>query len=353
MVTIHTREPRRSPGGRALPGVTLALAVALLASACAGSFPQSTFRPASEFAGQLDDLYLTIFWWAMAVFVVVEGLLVYVIVRYRARPGAPPPAPLHGNTLLEIAWTLAPVVILISIAVPTIRLIFETDGTPDDGALAVEVVGRQWWWEFRYPELGIVTANELRLPVGRQAALQMTSDDVIHSFWVPRLGGKRDLTLGRTTRLAFTPDSVGTFPGQCAEFCGPSHANMRVRVEVLDSAAFAAWVAQETRAAVSPDSLTPELRRGYEEFAETRDPPTNSCWVCHAVTGVSGGAAGPSLTHLGNRGTIAAGLLPNTVEQLTRWLRDPSAIKPGSRMPTIPLTDAEIADLVAYLRSLR
>jgi len=334
-------------------GVVLGVLAVGAAAGCGGPFPQSTFAPASGFAVKLNDLYLTIFWWAVGVFAVVELLLLYVIVRYRARPDQPPPARVHGNTVLEIAWTMAPVVILVLIAVPTMRTIFEVDGTPKVGALKVQVVGHQWWWEFRYPDLGAVTANELHLPRGREAALEMTSDDVIHSFWVPRLGGKRDVINGRTNRLAFTPDSDGVFLGQCAEYCGASHANMRLRVMVEEPAAFDAWVVEQKRPGLPPGSLSPALRPGAEAFTTMRDPPTNTCLICHTIEGISGGIMGPNLTHLASRTTIAGGVLPNTAESLTRWIRNPASVKPGSRMPTIPLTDQEIAALVSYLQSLK
>ncbi len=334
-----------------------ALGLALLLAGCRGQFPQSTFTPTSDFGFKLNDLYLTIFWWAVGVFVVVEGLLLFVVFRFRARPGQAPPGRGHGNTLLEIAWTMAPVLILIFIAVPTMRTIFEVDGTPGPGALKVQVTGHQWWWEFRYPELapdgGIVTANELHLPKGRQVALEMTSADVIHSFWVPRLGGKRDVIDGRTNRLALTPDSTGVFFGQCAEFCGASHANMRLRVVVEDSATFAAWAAGQGKTATPPDALPAALRGGADQFTKIRDPGVNSCLICHTIAGISGGVVGPNLTHVGSRSTIAGGTLPNTTENLARWLRDPPGVKPGSKMPKVGLTEDEIAALVPYLQSLK
>ena len=347
-------KPRLLGPGRGVPFLALFL------GACAGPFPHTVFRPVSEFGVRLNDLYLTVFWWAVAVFVVVEGLLIYVLIRYRARAGAGAPARGHGNTILEITWTMAPVLILIVIAVPTMRAIFESDGTPAAGALKVEVVGHQWWWEYRYhglvpgdSEAVIVTANELHLQRGRPVGLEMTSDDVIHSFWAPRLGGKRDVIKGRTNRLAFTPDSVGVYAGQCAEFCGESHANMRLRVVVQDSADFAAWVAQQQKAATEADALPAALRPGLEEFTKMRDPVLNSCLVCHTVAGISGGVAGPNLTHVASRATIAGGTIANTAEGLARWLRDPPAAKPGSKMPRVGLSEEEIARLVTYLQSLK
>ena len=333
---------------KALPVI---LALVMVAQACAGPFPQSTFSTTSDLGVELEELYLTIFWWAVGVFVVVESLLVYAIIRFRARPGQPPPDRVHGNTLLEVGWTLAPAVILVFIAVPTVQTIFATDGTPDEGALIVEVVGHQWWWEYRYPDLEIVAANELHLPQGRPVGLSITSADVIHSFWAPQLGGKRDAIAGRTNRLAFTPDSVGMYLGQCAEFCGASHANMRLRVFVDDSAAFEAWVANQQG---PPPPIDPEsdlARQGEEAFRKIRTPANHSCIVCHTMDGMSAGELGPSLSHVGSRTTIASGILPNTAEGLRRWLLDPVGVKPGSLMPDIDLTEEEVAALVAYLLS--
>jgi cytochrome c oxidase subunit 2 len=272
-----------------------------------------------------------------------------VVVRYRERPTSKEPKHVHGSTLLELAWTLAPAVVLVFIAVPTIQTIFETDGTPAEGALEIEVIGHQWWWEFRYPEFGITTANELHVPQGRPVALSMTSADVIHSFWVPKLGGKRDLMPRRTTRLAFTPDSLGDFYGQCAEFCGASHANMRFHVVVDGAAEFDSWVQQQQAPPVPADSLTDLARQGAELFAN----PAKTCMACHTVQGITPGVLGPNLTHVGSRAMIASGILPNTEEGLARWLRDPVGEKPGSLMPKPPLTEDEITALVAYLRSLQ
>lgn len=332
----------------------LATSALALATACGGPYPQSTLSPTADLGFQIDGLFRLILWLAAAVFVVVEALLVYIAVRYRARPGRQPSAGVHGHTLLEISWTLAPAVILVIVAVPTIRTILRTQRAPGPDALEVSVIGHQWWWEYRYPASGVVTANELHLPVGRPVVLALTSADVIHSFWAPRLGGKRDVIQGRTNRIEFTPDSTGVFLGQCAEFCGLSHANMGLRVVVEDSAGFAAWTAAQLAAPAVPDSLGGGLaREGFEAFRQIRQPASNSCIVCHTVQGVSGGVLGPNLTHLASRATIAAATLPNTPEAIARWLDDPPGVKPGSKMPKIGLTQQEIAALVAYLQSLK
>lgn len=340
-----------------------ALAAALAVMGCQGPFPQSTFQSASPTGAELSELFVLIFSLAVVVFVLVEGALLYTIIRYRARPGQPDPKPVHGHTTLEIAWTLAPAFIIVLIAVPTVSTIWQEALMDPDDPLRVEVVGHQWWWEFTYRDLGISTANELHLQEGRPVILEMRSADVIHSFWAPGLMGKRDVLAGRTTRLTFTPDTAGTFMGQCAEFCGESHANMRLRVEVDAPEDFDRWVAAQQAPPVSPDSLTPLARRGLEVFMAPKEPARHACVACHVANNASFSLAGPNLTHLAMRSTIAGGVLENTPENLERWLREPTSVKPGMGsltesnqiigMPTVALTPDEIEALVAYLGALR
>ncbi len=312
----------------------------LAVAGCGGPFPQTTLAPRSDLGVTVDKLFASIFWWAVVVFVIVEGLLLFVIIRYRHRAGGAKPSALHGHTALEIGWTLAPALILVFIAVPTMRTIFATAARAPEGAVRVEVIGHQWWWEFRYPDLGVVTANEMHLPRGKPVQLEMTSADVIHSFWAPGLGGKRDLTPGRVTRIAFTADSVGEVAGQCAEFCGASHANMRLRVFVQSDSAFGAWVARQREPAAVP--APPAFAHG-------------ACIACHTIAGVpqARGTVGPNLTHVGSRATLAGATLPNTAEWLRRWIADAPSLKPGSLMPAMPLPEDQLAALVAYLQSLQ
>lgn len=327
----------------------LVLALLLLVlTGCSGPFPQSVFAPKSDYSTAIDGLFWNIFWWAVVVFVIVETLLIVAIVRYRARSGAAAPKPVHGHTALEIGWTLAPALILVFIAVPTMRTIFATAGHAPEGALRVEVIGRQWWWEFRYPDLGIVTANELHLPVQTPVRLAMTSGDVIHSFWAPALGGKRDVTQGRTTYIAFTADSTGAFLGQCAEFCGASHANMRLRVFVESDSVFRAWAAHQ-REPAPPPAPGSVAERGRELFVRS------GCIACHTVAGVpqARGFMGPNLTHFGTRTTFASALFPNTADYLRRWIADSRAVKPGSMMPPTAMSQDDLGAVVAYLQSLK
>ena len=332
-----------------MPRIRLWLATAALAiSGCGGPFPQSTLHPRSDFARGTDALFTDIFWWAAGVFVVVELMLLVAIVRFRHREGRAAPRPTHGHTLMEIGWTLAPAVILVFVAVPTVRTIFATAGEAPADALKVDVIGHQWWWEFRYQELGLVTANELHVPLGRVVQLSITSVDVIHSFWAPPLGGKRDAIPGHVTRIAFRPDSVGDYSGQCAEFCGVSHANMRLRVIVDSDSGFGRWATVQLAgpAAPAPGTLA---ERGRAVFARS------ACIGCHTIQGVSPGVIGPNLTHVGSRTTIASGLFPNDSAHLARWIADAPSLKPGSLMTRMqpPLTDADIAALGAYLQSLK
>ena len=329
-----------------MPLVIVALLLAL--AGCGGPFPQSTLAPKSDYTGAVDVLFTDIFWWAVAVFILVEGLLLFAIIRYRARAGAPAPKPVHGHTILEIGWTLAPALILVFIAVPTMRTIFATSGHAPEGALRVEVIGHQWWWEYRYPTLAITTANELHLPVGTPVQLEMTSADVIHSFWAPGLFPKRDLTQGRTTRIAFKPDSTGEFWGQCVEFCGASHANMRLRVFVEDAGTFDAWAqAQRVAPGGGRSAASSPAGRGEQIFRRS------ACIACHTVAGVSAGKIGPDLTHVGSRTTLAGALFPNTTEYLRRWIANAPSMKPGALMPPQGLPDADLDALVAYLQSLK
>ncbi len=312
---------------------------------CAFDLPHSTAVGRSDFARAILDVYGIIVWASLGIFLVVAVVLTWVLARYRARPGAPAPAQTRGHTLLEVAWTIAPALVLLVIAVPTIQVTFRTQGAAaPPGALEVVVRAWQWWWEFRYPELGVVTANELHLPAGRPVVLRLEGPDVIHSFWIPQLGGKRDVVPGRVNRITLTPDAPGEYPGQCAEFCGASHANMRMKVVVQTPEDFERWVAAQRAAPPEPEGPAAEGRALYGRLA---------CVGCHTVRGVSAGVLGPDLTHVGSRSTIGAGVLPNTPENLTAWLLDPAAVKPGVKMPALGLSEDEARALAAYLLSLK
>ena len=332
--------------GRARPLLRLGLVgVAGLLGGCAWDGPRSTLVARSDFAREILHVYGIITWISLGIAALVVVALAWVLLRFRERPGAGLPPQVRGHALLEISWTVAPAVILLIIAIPTIEVVFRTQGAPPRGALEVTVRGRQWWWEFYYPEYQLTTANELHVPVGRPAVLTLEGPDVIHSFWVPKLGGKRDVVPGRLNRLTFTPDTPGEYLGQCAEFCGTAHANMGLRVIADAADAFERWVATERGPAAQPaEGPAADGARVYAGSA---------CVGCHTVRGVSAGVIGPDLTHFGQRKTLAAGLLPNTTENLAAWIRDPQRLKPGAKMPALGLTEAQARAVAAYLLSLK
>ena len=305
----------------------------------------STLAPGSDFARAILHVYAIITWATAIIGLFVFVVLGYILLRFRARPEAPLPAQVRGNTLMELGWTIAPALVLLVIAIPTIQVIFRTQtmGAPP-GALRVTVRGWQWWWEFRYPDLGVVTANELHLPVGRAVVLDLEGPDVIHSFWVPHLGGKRDVVPGRHNRLVLTPDTAGQHWGQCAEFCGASHANMGMRVIVRPAAEFDAWLAGQKAAPPEPTGLAAE---GKAVFAKS------ACVGCHTIEGVSAGVLAPNLTHFGSRQMLAAGMWPNTVDNVAAWIRDPQRLKPGAKMPDVGLTAEQAGAVAAYLTGLK
>lgn len=304
----------------------------------------STVLTKSDFGRAIDQIYGIITWITLGIFVIVVGLLVYVLVRYRERGPGELPRQIRGHSLLEIGWTIAPALVLLAIAIPTIQIVFRTQPAAEpEGALEVTVRAHQWWWEFSYPALGVATANELHLPLGRAVALRLEGPDVIHSFWVPQLGGKRDVIPGRLNRLTFTPEAPGEYLGQCAEFCGVSHANMRMRVIVDEAPVWQAWVKRQQ----SPPAAAPATAEGAAVFGRS------ACVGCHTIRGVSAGSVGPDLTHFGSRRTVAAGLLPNTPENVLAWIKDPPAVKPGVKMPALGLSDSEARAVAAYLLSLK
>jgi cytochrome c oxidase subunit II len=420
--------------------IRAALTVALVAfvAACAKDHPDSIFHSRTEFNRDVGHLFNILIWAGSAVFVIVEVVLLYTLFRFRHRAGQRPPEQVHGNATLEILWTIIPALILVIIAVPTVQTIFRTQSNPPADALQVDVIGHQWWWEFRYPQYNVVTANELYLPHGRTVNFTLKTQDVIHSFWIAALGGKRDLVSNHTNHLWFTPDSAqrDAYNGVCAEYCGASHANMRFRTFVVAPQEFESWAqhqaspstftppapaqtaatpANTTRPAApggarttatapnaAPAATTPVLQAGFVAFpldsikpyaipntptpsglafneslvgdasrgAQLLSQGQGGCLACHTIKGNPSmiGQIGPNLTHVGSRATIAAGLFPNDTKHLALWIKNARAMKPGVVMPTLGLNeydpilknrmtaglnDQQIADIVAYLQSLR
>ncbi len=246
-------------------GVAMVLALAL--AACAREYPNTTFRPHSDYGRAIDFLWDRLMLFGGIVFVLVEGALVFVVIRYRRRSDDVMPPQTHGNVPLEITWTLIPAAILAFIAVPTVRTIFETQAKAPAGSLVVEVYGHQWWWEFHYPQYNVTTANEIYIPKGRTVDLVLRTKDVIHSFWVPQLAGKRDAIANHTNHIWFTPDSnmeTQVWNGFCTEYCGDSHGEMHFRVVTVDPAQFASWVTHQQAPAFYNSSATPATPPGAQ-----------------------------------------------------------------------------------------
>jgi cytochrome c oxidase subunit II len=333
---------------RGAAGAALLLACVLLLSGCEAN-PQTTLAPQSDVGWDIQDLFVFIFWAAMVVLVVVEAALVFAVLRFRRRPGQPvgPPVGRHGSTPLEITWTLLPVVVLAVVAVPTVLTIFRTAEAAPASAVQIKVTAHQWWWEASYPKLHIVTFNEIHLPVGQTANFSLTSTDVIHSFWIPQLDGKRDVFPNHVNNLWFTPSKVGIFPGQCAEFCGPSHAYMQMKVFVQSKADFDKWVRDQQAPAATPRSA--EARRGAVVFGQS------TCPSCHTIAGTAAaGTIGPNLTHVGSQlGLAIENEMYNTPAKLAQWIHNSPSIKPGSYMPPQNLSKHDLAAVVAYLESLK
>jgi cytochrome c oxidase subunit 2 len=334
------------------------VALLSLLSGCAAVVPQTTVMPKTDAARKIQDLYVLVFWLSVIVFIATQGGLLYILWRYRSRPGHDLPPQTHGNTVLEVGWTIAPAIVLVIMAVPTIRTIFELETPPTVSAnnggspLVIEVTGKQWWWEFKYPEYTqsdgnpLTTANEMIVPVNRTVVLHITSDNVIHSFWIPQLTGKIDAIPNHHNELWFTPEEAGQYFGQCAEYCGVQHAQMRMNAIAMNPPDFQAWVQRSSNPAV-PEN-TPLAVDGAAAFQ------LNGCAGCHTVAGTSAtGVVGPNLSHIGSRTMIAASIMPNTDENLARWLRNPQEVKPGAGMPNLNLRPQDIDALVEYLHSLK
>ena len=429
----------RMPYRRLLSALIVTAAGLTLAACGQQEYPNSTFLHNSEINTDVIALWDRLLFLGVLVFIAVEALLIYTIFRYRAKPGAPMPKQVHGNHMLEIAWTIIPVLILIPIAVPTVKTIFRTQAPAAADALQVEVYGHQWWWEFRYPAYGVVTANELYLPAGRTVNFTLRTKDVIHSFWAPGLSGKRDMISNKTNHMWYTPDAKLTeaaFNGFCTEYCGESHANMRFRVYTTSPENFESWAAHQkgpatgspvamvaqaaadsatrrtvTRASVVPvvaaatapatGYVFPAAKMGAHTVPRTPIPAsiafddnllvqgsavrgreliTNManlgkapCLTCHLIRGemamlTDDQAKGPNLTHFGTRHTFGGGLFPTNASNLARWIKNTPVMKPGATMNTFGmgeyspllksritagLSDPEIADIVAYLLSLK
>jgi len=381
------------------PAILLAGLVLALGACVGGDYPNSTFNHHTDLNTATDALWDSLLFWGTAVFVFVEAILVFTIIRFRRREGAPEPKHVHGNTALELTWTIVPLLILVVIAVPTVRTIFKTQAPAPAGSLEIEVIGHQWWWEYRYPQYGFTTANEMYVQNGRPVNLTLRTIDVLHSFWVPQLGGKRDLITNKTNHLWFTPNAdleTAVWNGFCTEYCGTSHANMRIRAYTVSQAEFDAWVrgqqappaftaasgtsgtsgsmaaadgAGNTVSAADGDVATQDAQattwffpaERLPEYAKPKIPlpssiafndalleqgdaarglalvntPRVGCLACHIHTSSTPPPfppIGPNLTHVATRHTFAGGVFPNDPRYLARWIKNAPRMKPGVKM---------------------
>jgi cytochrome c oxidase subunit II len=329
------------------------LSICALASTLAGCsvYPTNIFAPTSTPAQSIFGLSIFVLATTGAIFITVFSLLAYAVVKFRNRhedDGAEPPQ-IYGSNQIELAWTVLPILIVVALFLATARVIASVQNAVlPSSTVNVVVIGHQFWWEYRYPELGIVTANELHVPVSDPShptptSLKLLSADTDHSFWVPRLAGKTDLIPNHPNNTWIDPHETGIFLGQCAQYCGTQHAKMLLRVYVQPREEFDRWVEEQRQPAraISPAS---EGERVFE---------SNACVNCHSVSGTpAAGRFGPDLTHLMSRDTIAAGAATNTPENLRLWIQNPDAIKPGSLMPAMGLSDHDVNAVAAYLETL-
>ena len=314
--------------------------------------PTNIFAPASTPANSIFELSIFVLAVTAAIFVVVFALLAYSVVKFRKRnndDGHEPPQ-VYGSNQVEVAWTVIPILIVVALFMATARVIADIQKTsPPANAIEVVAIGHQFWWEYRYPGLHVVTANELHVPVSdpqhpTPTFIKLLSADTDHSFWVPRLAGKTDLIPNHPNNMWIDPHEPGLYLGQCAQYCGTQHAKMLLRVYVQPRDEFERWIQQQREPASTSDVVS-EGRRVFE---------TTACINCHAVAGtVANGRFGPDLTHLMSRETIAAGAALNNPEKLRLWIQKPDAIKPGCLMPAMELTDRELDAVTAYLETLK
>jgi cytochrome c oxidase subunit II len=337
--------------------LALLVGILLAASLCNAREPQpnsvpNIFDPRSTPADSIRHLSFFVLSVTAIIFLVVFALLTYAVMRFRSKPedGGREPAQLYGSTQIELAWTVIPVLIVAVLFAATARVIHAIQDVPKPvGAVEVTAIGHQFWWEFRYPGFGVVTANELHIPLSDPSHptptfLKLLSADTDHSFWIPQLAGKTDLIPNHPNETWLDPHETGLFVGQCAQYCGTQHAKMLLRVYVDSPEDFKEWLERQQEPAIE-DEKQDAGRRVFEQTA---------CVNCHAINGTNGnGRFGPDLTHLMSRRTIASGAAENNLQDLRLWIQNPDAIKPGSLMPAMKLGDNDLDALVRYLGTLQ
>jgi cytochrome c oxidase subunit II len=340
------------PLRRILSVVALFLLFVSFAFAQGASPVPSIFKSESTPADSINRLSVFVLVITALIFAVVFSLMAYAVIKFRRRPTDDDrePAQVYGSNQMELAWTVVPGLIVLVLFFATARVIYSIqNAVPPPGAIQVTAVGHQFWWEFRYPELGVVTANELHVPVSDRSQptptfVKLLSADTDHSFWIPQLNGKTDLIPNRINATWIDPHVTGMYLGQCAQYCGTQHAKMLLRVYVDSPEQFRNWVAAQKE----PAHVSDAVAAGRQIFERT------ACINCHTISGtVANGLFGPDLTHLMSRDTIASGAANNTHENLRLWIHNPDAIKPGSLMPAMNLSDPDLDAVTAYLESLK
>lgn len=312
----------------------------------------SIFAPQGTPAHSIYGLSMLVLGICAGIFLIVGGMLLFALIRYRHRRGytVREPAQIYGSNQIELSWTVIPILIVVMLFLSTARIIFVNQSAPKPAkALDVVVIGHQYWWEYRYPKLGVVTANELHVPVSNPqhplpTYLTMSSADTDHSFWVPRLAGKMDVIPNKINVMWIDPEQAGLYLGQCAQYCGVQHAKMLIRVYADTPDQFAAWVANQKKTAVE-DPAVAEGRAVFEH---------NACANCHTISGTSGhGIFGPDLSHVASRSTIASGAVINNSQNLRAFIDDPATFKPGALMPAMHLNNHDLDAVTKYLTTLR
>lgn len=308
--------------------------------------PSSPLNPDSPQAQAIAHLFVIVLIALAVIFVVVASLVLIASFRYRQRPGAALPRQNFGSTKVEIAWTIPPILLLVFLFVVTVQAMRRSDPWPGNRAPDLVITAHQWWWEAQYPAANVVVANEIHIPTDRAMLVRLQSADVIHDWWVPQLGRKMDAVPGHPNHFWIEADVPGTFLGTCAEYCGLEHAWMRIEVVAQPPAEFQSWLAAQQ--VIPPPPAGGDAAAGAKLFDQF------TCINCHAIAGTPARAAiGPDLTHFASRETLASGRMPNTPENLARWLTDPQTIKPGVNMPDFHLTAEQVRLLVAYLETRR
>ena len=321
----------------------------------------SIFSTLSTPAAEENSIAFFVLGITAAIFLSVGTLLTYALIRFRGRKtDTSEPAQVFGSTQIELSWTIIPILIVTVLFLGTARVLFSIQDAPRPAnALDVTAVGHQFWWEYRYPQYNVTAANELHIPVGQGQAgratyLKLTSADVIHSFWIPQLGGKTDMLPNRVNEMWIDPARAGVYLGQCGQFCGTQHAKMLLRVSVDTPEQFAAWIANQQKAQAELSSGAVTADAGSDAMTGQRIFEQQACINCHTVAGtVANGRFGPDLTHLMSRATLAAGAMENTPANLKGWITNPDDYKPGSLMPAMHLTDDQYAKITAYLETLK